>query len=429
MTDTLAILGGTPVRSGPMPRYNTIGVDEREAVLRVLESGELSGFIAGGVPEFWGGPEVRALEEQVSARFGRPAIALNSATSGLHAALAALGCGPGDEVIVPPFTMMATATTVLFTGAVPVFVDIDERTFCVDAAAVEAAITPHTRGIVAVNIFGHPAELDRLRTLADRHGLFLLEDNAQAPGANFHGRPTGTFGDAGVFSLNRHKTIQSGEGGVVLCRDEEVALRVALVRNHGECAVDALGVEDITNTVGLNYRMTEMEAAVARCQFAKLDDLTRARAALAARLTEGLRDLEGITAPYVAPDCTHVYYFYVMRYDADVTGIPRDLFVDAVAAEGFPLRAGYLRPIYLERVFQEKRSFGAGGFPFTANPRNDELSYQQGICPVVERLNEREIMLTNAIYPPLTSNDMDSMVEAYCKVLRNRDALLAASST
>ena len=427
-TDTPALLGGIPVRDKPLPPYNTIGAEEKAAVMEVLDDGELSGFIAYAGKEFWGGKRVQAVEEAFRRRFGvAHAISVNSATSGLHCALAATGIGPGDEVIVPPYTMSASATAVLFTGAVPIFCDIDDRTFCLDVVAVEAAITPQTRAIVAVNLFGQPAPLDALRALADRRGLYLIEDNAQAPAAMHHGRYSATIGHAGVFSFNRHKTMQCGEGGVVVTGDERLALKMALVRNHGEVVVGAMGIEDIVNTAGLNYRMTEMEAAVALVQFNRLDSLNARRVELADRLSAGLVGIPGLTAPYIAPGNTHVYYFYPIKFSAEVIGMPRELFCRAVQAEGFTLRAGYVKPLYLEPLYQRKLCFGAHGFPFSANIRNDHVSYARGICPVVERLADHELMVTNIIYPPLAESDMDAFVEACGKVIRNRDALLAAN--
>jgi len=426
--NSLALLGGTPINTTPPPPYNTIGEEEKRAVMEVLDSGELSGFVASPGDAFWGGRKVRELEAVFCTYFDMPhALAVNSATSALHCAVAALGAGPGDEVIVTPYTMSASATAILMTGAVPVFADIDPDTFCLTPESVQAQITPYTKGIMAVNLFGHPADLPHLRRIADDHGLFLIEDNAQAPGAMCADRLAGTYGDASVFSFNRHKTMQSGEGGVMLARNEDIALRAALVRNHGEAVVGPMGIDNIVNTVGLNYRMTEMEAAVAVCQFAKLDALNARRVEMADRLTLGLSALPGITPPQTKAGCSHAYYFYVMKYDEDVTGIRRDLFVRAVAAEGVALRAGYVTPLYLEPVYQQRLCFGPDGFPFNANPRGEQLSYQLGICPVTERLQDRELMLTNIIYPPLGLDDMDVFVEACAKVLANGPALLAAN--
>ena len=420
-----AILGGEPVNTKKFPPYNTIGDEEKQAVMAVLDSGELSGFVAAPIPEFDGGPRVKALEAEFRSFFGvKHAVAVNSATSGIYCMLMAMGIGPGDEVITSPYTMHATATSVLQCGAVPIFADIEDETFCIDPASVEANITENTRGILAVNIFGHPARLRQLQEIADRHGLWLLEDNAQAPAGIVEGGAfTATVGKAGVFSFNRHKTMQSGEGGVVVTNDDAVAQKLKLVRNHGETVVDAFGIEDIVNTMGQNLRMTEMEAAVALCQFRKLGALNEARIKLAERLTAGLADVPGITPPAVRPECRHVYYFYVMKYDASAAGLSREAFVKAVNAEGYSLRAGYLRPIYLEPLFTRKICFGDKGYPFTANSRNDDIVYGPGLCPECERLNAEEIMLTNIIYPPLTEADMDGFVAAVKKVLAHANEI------
>lgn len=424
---TLALLGGEPLRPGGQPPYNTIGEAEKAAVMRVLDDGELSGFVATPGDLFWGGKQVRALEEAFRQRFGvKHAIAVNSATSGLHCAVSAMDVGPGDEVIVTPYTMSASATAILMTGATPVFADIEDETFGLDPASVEANLTPQTRGIMAVNIFGHPARLDPLRAIADKHGLFLIEDNAQAPGAIYRGRPTGTIGDAGVFSFNRHKVMQSGEGGVVVTNDDRIALKAALMRNHGEVVAADMSPDDLVNAVGLNYRMTEMEAAVANVQFARMDELTEWRVRNADRLTRGLKEIPGLTPPAVAEGCRHVYYLYAIKYDEEKVGLPRELFCQAVTAEGFYVRAGYVKPIYLEPLYQKKICFGPNGFPFTANPRNASLSYARGICPTVERLQDRELILTTAFLPPNTEADVDLFVAACRKVIDNRESLLAA---
>lgn len=426
MTQTLALLGGRPVNDRAVPAYNTIGEAEKIAVREVLDSGELSGFVAAPGDWFFGGKRVRALEAAFCSHFGvKHAIAVNSATSGLHAALMAMDLGPGDEVIVSPYTMHASATMIVMCGAVPIFADIEPDTFCINPASVESLITPRTRGVVAVNIFGHPAALDPLKTICDAHGLFLLEDNAQAPDATYRGRKTATVGHAGVFSFNRHKTMQCGEGGVVVTNDDRIAKKASLFRNHGETVVGAWGETDLVNTLGLNYRMGEMEAAVAAVQFAKLGELNAARQKLCKKLDTNLSQISGITAPKVAPDCTHVYYFYVMKYDEVTVGIPRDLFVQAFVAEGFPLRAGYLKPLYLEPMYQNKVAIGRGGFPWSAYPEGKSVSYARGICPVVERLQDREVILTAFMYPPLTEGDMDCYGSAMQKIIDNRDALLA----
>ncbi len=421
---SLALLGGAPVRPEGQKPYNTIGEREREAVLKVLESGELSGFVASPDDAFWGGSQVKGLEAQFRDHFKvKHAVAVNSATSALHCAVSALGVEPGDEVIVTPYTMSASATAIVVAGGTPVFADIEDETFGLDPSSVEANLSERTRGIMAVNIFGHPARLGPLREIADRHGLFLIEDNAQAPDALYHGRKTGTIGDCGVFSLNRHKVMQSGEGGVLITDSDDLALRAALLRNHGEVIVEGMGIEDIPGTYGLNLRMTEMEAAVGRVQFERLPELNAWRCDNAAYLSQLLSEIDGIEPPAVAEQCTHVYYLYCMKYDQSATGIPRDVFCKALAAEGFYVRAGYLKPIYLEPMYQKKLAMGRSGFPFSANPREAQISYARGICPTVERLEFEQLILTTAFLPPSERKDIDLFVEAIHKVLDNREAL------
>jgi perosamine synthetase len=412
-------LGGHPQNTNKFPPYNTIGDEEKKAVMEVLDSGELSGFVAGPTPAFNGGKKVQAVEKAFCQYFGtKHAVSVNSATSGIYCMLMAMGIGPGDEVITSPYTMHATASSILQCGAVPIFADIESDTYGLDPESVKKNITKNTRGILAVNIFGHPALLNELKKVAEQNRLWLLEDNAQAPaGIVEGGKFTATVGKAGVFSLNRHKTIQCGEGGVVITDDDVIAQKMRLVRNHGETVVDAMGIDDITNTIGQNLRMTEMEAAVALCQFRKLDLLNTSRIKLAERLTEGLKNINGITPPMVRKDYKHVYYFYVMKYDANITGLSREKFVKAINAEGYYIRAGYLRPIYLEPMFTKKICFGKDGYPFTVNSRNSEIIYEPGLCPVCEKLNDEQIILTNIIYPPLTDKDMDGFVAAVNKVI------------
>lgn len=428
--DRLALLGGTPVNGKPVPSYNTIGSEEKKAVIEVLDSGELSGFVAAPGDWFWGGSRVRMLEEAFRNHFGtKHALAVNSATSGLHAALMAMDVSPGDEVIVSPYTMHASATMIVMCGGIPVFADIEPDTYCIDPKSVESLITPRTRGIVAVNIFGQPADLDPLKAIASKHGLFLLEDNAQAPDATYRSRKTSTIGDAGVFSFNRHKTMQCGEGGMVVTNDDRIAKKIALFRNHGETVVEAWGETDLVNTLGVNYRMCEMEAAVGLAQFRKLPQLNQARHALCSRLSETLNTIPGVSPPATRTDCTHVYYFYVMQYDEEVAGLPRDLFVKAVTAEGFPLRGGYLKPLYLEPMYQKKTALGRDGYPWSLTEAGRSRTYPKGLCPTTEHLQSKRVMLTPYMYPPLGPSDMDAFAEAMQKVLANRDALLSYQRT
>lgn len=420
----LALLGGEPVRRKPYPAHNTIGEEERAAVTSVLDSGLLSGFVAGGSEEFLGGPEVRRLEAAYCAKFrAKHAVAFNSATSALHACVAAAGIGPGDEVITSPYSMSASATCVLMQNAVPVFADVEERTFCLDPDSVVKLITPRTRAIVAVNLLGQPAELGALREIARRHALRLIEDNAQAPGATYRGRYTGTIGDMGVFSLNRHKTIQCGEGGIAVVDDSNLALRLQLLRNHGETVVESHGDPTLYGMIGWNYRMTELQAAVARAQVQKLDWLNAWRVRLAEHLTKRLRGCEYLEPPAVRAECSHVYYSYAMRIRSDLWGVPRDSVVKALVAEGIPVGRGYAKPLHLLPLFRRGRHVGGRGCGPACPAYQGNVDYREGLCPVAERLYRDEVLTTNICRYPAVEADVDDLVAAVEKVFANRDAL------
>ena len=427
-----AVLGGSPIRSQPYPAPNYVSGEERRLVAEVLDSGVLSAFIASNGPGFLGGPMVRQLEAEFGAYFGmKHAVSVNSATSGLHAAVAATLAGPGDEVIVPPYTMSATATVVIMCGASPVFADIDEERFCIAPAAVEKLITPRTKAIVAVNLFGNPARLHELRSIADRHGVFLIEDNAQAPGATIGAAFTGTIGHLSIFSLNCHKTIQCGEGGVVLTNDAILADRLHLVRNHGEVVLSMRPEvpAELYGLVGFNYRLTELQAAVALAQFRRLAELTDPRIVVAETLTRRLSGLAGLTPPTVASNEKHVYYLYAYKYDAEKTGLSRNQFNQALLAEGMPSIAGYVRPIYLyplysDRVARQRAGYGAGIWRFKGGQE-----YAPGLCPVTERMHFHELMLTNICRGDLGPADANDFADAIEKVLtharRVREAMAA----
>ncbi len=427
MKNQLAILGGQPVTKEPWPETNTIGDEEKQAVLEVLDSGVLSGFRASAGDDFWGGPKVLELEKDWAAYYGvKHAVSFNSLTSGLNAAIGAVGIGPGDEVIVSPFTMSASATCAINYGGIPVFADIDPHNYCLDPISIAERVTPRTKAIVIVHILGYPADMDAVMEIADEYDLMVIEDAAQAPAGKYKGRDIGSIGHIGGFSLNYHKTIHSGEGGVMTTNDDDLALRMRLIRNHGEVIVDHMDVEKIANTFGGNTRMTEMEAAVAVEQLKKLDFLTDWRLRLAKILDERLADFPGISPQQVAhPDDKHVYYFYPMQFDAEEVGLTRETFVEAVRAEGIELRQGYVRPIYWEPIYQEKKAFNKGQFPFVSEYYDADIEYPEGLCPVTERVHQEEIIFGKFCRWPLNEVHIEQVVTAFEKVLANRDALQA----
>jgi len=422
----LALLGGEKALP-ELPRYNPIGPEEVEAAKRVVETGLLSGYLGVWDPGFYGGENVQKLEREWAQFFGvAHAVSVNSNTSGLMAALGAIGLEPGDEVIVSPWTMCASATSILVWNAIPVFADIEEETFNLDPESIEANITPHTRAIMVTDIIGHAADLDVIMDIARRHRLKVIEDAAQAPGALYTGgRYVGTVADIGVFSLNYHKHIHTGEGGICVTNDDTLAERMQLIRNHGEAVVEAKGVEDLTNMIGFNFRMTEIEAAIGIEQLKKLEDLVARKVDAADRLSRRLEPLPGLRTPVVKPDCTHVYYTYPLVYDASVTGVNRQRIVDALRAEGVPTGAGYLN-LHLQPMFQKKQAYGRNGFPWSGGLYEGNVSYAKGICPVAERLHDSDFIGLGWCLFEGTGREVDAIAEAFEKIWCHLDDLQEA---
>ncbi len=419
----LAILGGDRLFKAPLPPYLSLGEGEEEAVRRVVRSGSLSSFYGSPGEQFFGGKEVLAFENAWKNRFKtRHAVSVNSATSGLYAAMGAIGIGPGDEVIVPPYTMSATVMAPLVYGAVPVFADIEQETFGLDPISVQKAVTEKTRAILTVNLFGHPSRLDELKDIAEKSGLHLIEDNAQSPLAEDNSRLAGTIGDIGIFSLNFHKHVHTGEGGMCVTDDDDLGLRLKLIRNHGENAVTHYHIDDITNLVGFNYRMTELQAAIGLEQLKNIDQHVEKREKLSLFLSEQLKDLPGITVPKIRSGCRHVFYVWALRYDAAAVGITRKLFCKAMNAEGVPVFEAYVKPMYLLPVFQQKIAFGSKGYPFSLSP---SISYNQGLCPVCECLYEKELIGFEPCAYTVTQEDAEKIVLAFKKIFKNVDSLKA----
>ncbi|MGE3626557.1 MAG: DegT/DnrJ/EryC1/StrS family aminotransferase [Hyphomicrobiales bacterium] len=418
----LACLGGEPHVASALKPYRSVGEGEIAAVNEVMRSGCLSGFFGSWESGFYGGPKIREFEAAWGERYGsKHTVSINSNTSGLHASVGAVGVGPGDEVIVAATSMSATAMAPLVYGGIPVFADLDPDTFCIDVKSVEANLTKRTRCVIAVNLFGHPAPLHELRELCDRKGIHLIEDNAQGIVSTERGKPCGTIGHIGVFSLNYHKHIHTGEGGMCTTDSDELAQRLRLIRNHAEAVVGPAGVTDLTNMVGFNLRMTELSAAVGLVQLGDIERHANARLLIGEGLTESLAGLPGITPPKVREDCTHSYYLWAARYDSATVGVSRETFVRALCAEGAPWYAGYVPPMYLLPLFRNRVAIGRDGFPFTLTDRQ----YNPGLCPVAERLYRNELIWFECCAHDIGHGLLDEIVGAFHKVYEGREELAA----
>lgn len=423
-TEKLALFGGPKTIQAAFKRYNPIGVEEMQAAKQVIESGVLSQFLGSWNPDFYGGPKVQEFERQCESYFGvKHAVTVNSWTSGLTAAVGAIGIEPGDEVIVTPWTMCASATAILHWNAIPVFADIEPETFNLDPASVEANITPYTKAIMAVDIFGHSADMDALMSIAERHGLKVITDTAQAPGTYYKGKITGTLAHVGGYSLNYHKHIHTGEGGILVTNDDEIADRLRLIRNHAEAVVGGKGVTDLRNMVGHNFRLGEIECAIGIEQLKKLKDFVASRQRVADLLTQRLNGLSGLRTPIVKPDCTHAYYMYPMVLDIEQLGVSRARIIEALEAEGVSgLAAGYVN-LHLLPMYQQKIAYGSKGFPWTSDICHRDVSYQKGICPVAERLHEFSYLGFAACMHELTDENVELIGQAFRKVWDKMDSL------
>lgn len=362
----------TPVPGSPTPipaARPLIGEEEIAAVERVMRSGMLAQ-----------GPEVAAFESEFSAHFGlgRPCVAVNSGTSGLHLGLLAAGVGPGDEVIVPSFTFAATANAVAVTGATPVFADIDPVSFCLDPASVAERVTERTVGIMPVHLYGHPAAMVELDEVAQRHGLQVFEDAAQAHGASLHGVPVGAFGTFGMFSLYPTKNMTAGEGGMVSVNCAEVERLVRLYRNQG------MERQYHNELVGLNNRMTDLHAAIGRVQLTKVDGWTEQRQRNAAFLSA---HLEGVVVPRTAQGAVHVFHQYTVRVPEG-----RDRLAQALREE-HGIGCGMFYPVPVHRL----PSFAAGAeMPETERAAAQCLSLP--VHPSVDQAGlERIVTAVNAL--------------------------------
>ena len=412
MAGALAILGGTPVRSRPFASWPVFGPEEERALLETLRSGKWGRIDGTRVAAF----EKRFAEYQ-GARYG---VAVISGTAALRIALLAAGIEAGDEVIVPDYTFIATASAVVESNAVPIFVDIEPETCNIDPASVEAAVTRRSRAIIPVHFAGQTADMDAINAIAKRHGLTVIEDAAHAHGAEHNGRRAGSLGDLGCFSFQSSKNLTCGEGGMVTTSDKALADAAWAAHNVGRIPGSAWYEHAV---LGRNYRLSEFVAAILDCQLDRLDEQTGRRQANAAYLAAQLRQVPGIRASPRRPYATrHSYHLFMIRYDAGVCGAPRAVFVEALRAEGIPVDQGYTVPLHRQPLFRDLR-FG----PYTGYRQSrPDLDYSRASCPVTERACAGEILWLPQWALLGSKDDMDDIAAACRKVYEHRDELRRA---
>jgi len=387
----------TPVRERFLPFCIP---DLEEAEIAEVVDALRSGWITTG-------PKTQAFERQFAGYIGaRHAVAVNSCTGGLHVALAAANIGPGDEVIVPTMTFCATANVVVHLGATPVIVDVEAETLNINPAAVEAAITPRTRAIIPVHLYGHPCEMDRLGNLARAHRLLVVEDAAHAVGARWNGQPIGMLSQATVFSFYATKNLTTGEGGMITTHDDDYAQHMRLWTLHG---MDRDAWKRYTSAgtwyyqvvvPGFKYNMTDIQAALGLHQLARLEALTQRRAELAARYADGLSGLPEIRRPACRPCVRHAWHLYPIRLQLERLTIDRAAFIEALRAEGIGTSVHFI-PLHRQPYYRDRFALAPAAFPVA------EAAFQG--------------LISLPLYTRMTEQDVDDVVEAVRRIVaRNR---------
>jgi len=424
MTKEVVSVGGKPtVPTNPKVRWPVITQEDRDAVMAVLDRGELGGPYA---------PEAMKLQEEWAAYCGvRHCLAFNSGTAVLHVAAVAAGIGPGDEVITSAFSFIASAMAILHGNAIPVFVDIDPRTFNLDANQIEAKITPHTKAIMPVHIHGLPADMDEINAIAREHGLVVIEDACQAHGATYKGRKAGVLGDMAGFSLNRTKNLQCGEGGLFVTDDEQFFDKANSARMFGEIIRAGEERKYLSYTIGWNYRTQEMPAALTRTQLKHLDAYNAVAQRNGEYLTEALQDVPGVRPPYVPQDRTTIYHKYRIRLHPEDLGLRvnpvefRDKARVALQAEGVDAVLWQTIPLPAHPLFTRQEGYGKG-YSWSCRDDAEAIRYRAEDYPETVRLLDSSLVICSETYPifcqPLDL--MEHYAEAIKKVMSNIEQIL-----
>lgn len=409
MTERLAAHGGTKVRTDPfVPREHLqrrFGDAELAALAEVLRSGHLCRVF---------GEKTKDFEREAAEYSGvAGAVAVTSGTAAIHCALAAVGTGPGDEVVTSPITDMGSVIPILALNAVPVFADVDPRTYNVTAETIERVLTERTRAIVPVHLAGQSCVMGPILELAERHGLRVIEDCAQSYLSTYEGRPVGTMGDAGCFSMNDFKHITCGDGGFLVSDDEELITHARLFADKGYLRGGAIRNP---STFGFNYRITELQAAVASVQLAKLSSIIERRRAFGARLNELLDGIPGVCPPHVAEGVESSCWFYPFTIDPEVLGVGPETFAREVTAEGIPVTYPYLAmPVYLYDCMREQRIYGDTQCPFDCPRQGKNPPYAQGLCPAAEgALAEMMVLPVNEFLTEADARDAARALRKVC---------------
>ncbi len=406
MAERLAIHGGEPVRKKPFPKEWKVGDEELKELREVIESAWLFR---------WGGTKVEAFEKAFAQRHGvRFAVACTSGTAAIHLAIAALQLEPGDEVITAPITDIGSVAPILKEGGIPIFADIDPETGNMDPESVERLVSPRTRAILVVHLAGNPCDMDAFVDIAKRHGLTLVEDCAQAHLAEYKGKLVGTIGHIGCFSLQQSKHITTGDGGVSITDDKDLATKMALFMDKG-WERGSMTAHRKYVMLGLNYRMNELTGAVALAQMKRLDWVVAERHRKGRLLRQLIAECRFVKPQKVLDGCKEVYWHFQLLVQPNAP-FTADTFAQALRAEGIPCSAHYIgKPIFLcHEALQQQRAFGSSRFPFDRADR--EVRYDETTCPRTQDYLNRLVVLP--LHEFLSDDDIADMAKAIVKVVQ-----------
>jgi perosamine synthetase len=400
-----------------LKKFNSFNNEEVKAAIKVVKSGKLSGFIGEWCKEFYGGKYVREMEKKFAKFFGvKYAISVNSWTSGLVCALGALEIEPGDEVILPTWTMAACSSAILYWNAIPIFADINDKTLCIDPKSIEKNISKRTRAIMTVDIFGLGSNINEIKKIAKKNNLKVISDSAQAPFARYNGKIVGTISDIGGISLNYHKHIHTGEGGVLFTNNKKYAEKMQLIRNHAEAVLKKRKNFSLTNMIGNNFRLGEIEAAIAIVQLKKLKRITRNLIKKANYLTTKLSVIPEITLPEKYNDNRNVFYSYPIILNN--RKIKRAMLLKFLNNNKIPGFSGGYQNLHLMPMFQKKIAYGKNGFPWLKSLNSRNISYKKGICPIAELMHDKLFIGFSISQFTLSFREIDIIVEFFRKAIK-----------
>lgn len=368
---------------------NTIGREELAIANKIIKSGKLSGFKAEWPNGFYGGKYVKKFEDYLKKFYGvKYAITVNSWTSGLIAIMGSLDIEPGDEVIVSPWTMSATAMCILHFNAIPIFADISKEDYCLDPISVKKNMTKKTKAIITVDIFGGPSKVEEIKKVIKNNKIKIISDSAQSPYAIYKKKIVGTNSDIGGFSLNVHKHINTGEGGIIVTNNKSLANRCMLIRNHAETVIANMSIKKINNLIGYNFRMCELEAGIGLEQYKKLKKILFNRNRYIKKLVEKLENLNGLILPKINNILDHNFYILPIQIDDTKVNISRKKIWNELKKMGLVgIVEGY-QNIHLLKIFKKRIAYGSRGFPLNISWQK----YKKGICPVAEKLHDKTFL-------------------------------------